>query len=411
MKQLVKNISCLAGIEYQPKPRLQGKEMATFNTIDNAWLLIEDGRVAQFGSMADGMPPISDIDNTIDAEGGMVLPSWCDSHTHIVYAGSREREFVDKINGLSYEEIAKRGGGILNSADLLHNTSEDDLYRQAMTRLDEIIRKGTGCIEIKSGYGLNLEDELKMLRVIQRMKESSPAKIVSTFLGAHAVARGMSQDEYVELIINEMIPEVGRQRLADFVDVFCDRGFFTTKDTARILEAAATWGMRPKIHADELASSGGVEIGVKHNALSVDHLESMTVEEIDILRDSNTMPTLLPGTSFFLNMPYGKGRKMIDAGLGVAIASDYNPGSTPSGDMKFVVSLACIKMRLQPNEALNAATINGAFAMGESKNYGSIAKGKVANFFITTPLTSVYYIPYAYTTPIVNKVVLGGKVL
>lgn len=411
MKQLVKNISCLAGIEYQPKPRLQGKEMATFNTIDNAWLLIEDGRVAQFGSMADGMPPISDIDNTIDAEGGMVLPSWCDSHTHIVYAGSREREFVDKINGLSYEEIAKRGGGILNSADLLHNTSEDDLYRQAMTRLDEVIRKGTGCIEIKSGYGLNLEDELKMLRVIQRMKESSPAKIVSTFLGAHAVARGMSQDEYVELIINEMIPEVGRQRLADFVDVFCDRGFFTTKDTARILEAAATWGMRPKIHADELASSGGVEIGVKHNALSVDHLESMTVEEIDILRDSNTMPTLLPGTSFFLNMPYGKGRKMIDAGLGVAIASDYNPGSTPSGDMKFVVSLACIKMRLLPNEALNAATINGAFAMGESKNYGSIAKGKVANFFITTPLPSVNYIPYAYTTPIVKKVVLGGKVV
>lgn len=411
MKQLVKNISCLAGIEYQPKPRLQGKEMATFNTIDNAWLLIEDGRIAQFGSMADGMPPISDIDNTIDAEGGMVLPSWCDSHTHIVYAGSREREFVDKINGLSYEEIAKRGGGILNSADLLHNTSEDDLYRQAMTRLDEVIRKGTGCIEIKSGYGLNLEDELKMLRVIQRMKESSPAKIVSTFLGAHAVARDMSQDEYVELIINEMIPEVGRQRLADFVDVFCDRGFFTTKDTARILEAAATWGMRPKIHADELASSGGVEIGVKHNALSVDHLESMTVEEIDILRDSNTMPTLLPGTSFFLNMPYGKGRKMIDAGLGVAIASDYNPGSTPSGDMKFVVSLACIKMRLLPNEALNAATINGAFAMGESKNYGSIAKGKVANFFITTPLPSVDYIPYAYTTPIVKKVVLGGKVV
>lgn len=411
MKQLVKNISCLAGIEYQPKPRLQGKEMATFNTIDNAWLLIEDGRVAQFGSMADGMPHIADIDNTIDAEGGMVLPSWCDSHTHIVYAGSREREFVDKINGLSYEEIAKRGGGILNSADLLHNTSEDDLYRQAMTRLDEVIRKGTGCIEIKSGYGLNLEDELKMLRVIQRMKESSPAKIVSTFLGAHAVARGMSQDEYVELIINEMIPEVGRQRLADFVDVFCDRGFFTTYDTARILEAAATWGMRPKIHADELASSGGVEIGVKHNALSVDHLESMTVEEIDILRDSNTMPTLLPGTSFFLNMPYSKGRKMIDAGLGVAIASDYNPGSTPSGDMKFVISLACIKMRLLTNEALNATTINGAFAMGESKNYGSIAKGKVANFFITTPLPSVDYIPYAYTTPIVKKVVLGGKVL
>ena len=341
----------------------------------------------------------------------MVLPSWCDSHTHIVFAGSREREFVDKINGLSYEEIAKRGGGILNSADLLHNTSEDELYRQAMTRLDEVIRKGTGCIEIKSGYGLNLEDELKMLRVIKRMKEASPAKIVSTFLGAHAVARGMSQDQYVKLIIDEMIPEVGRQGLADFVDVFCDRGFFTPEETSRILEAAATWGMRPKIHADELASSGGVEVGVKHGALSVDHLESMTVEEIDILRNSNTMPTVLPGTSFFLNMPYGKGRKMIDAGLSVAIASDYNPGSTPSGDMKFVVSLACIKMRLLPNEALNAATINGACAMGESKNYGSIAKGKVANFFITTPLPSVDYIPYAYTTPIVKKVVLGGKVV
>ena len=227
MKQLVKNIRCLAGIEYQPKLRLQGKEMATFNTIDNAWLLIEDGRFAQFGSMADGLPDIAHIDNTIDAEGGMVLPSWCDSHTHIVFAGSREREFVDKINGLSYEEIAKRGGGILNSADLLHNTSEDELYRQAMTRLDEVIRKGTGCIEIKSGYGLNLEDELKMLRVIKRMKEASPAKIVSTFLGAHAVARGMSQDQYVKLIIDEMIPEVGRQGLADFVDVFCDRGFFT----------------------------------------------------------------------------------------------------------------------------------------------------------------------------------------
>lgn len=384
--------------------------MATFNTIDNAWLLVENGRFAQFGSTADPMPPLDDIDQTIDAEGGMVMPSWCDSHTHIVFAGSREREFVDKINGLSYEEIARRGGGILNSADLLHNTSEDELYRQAMHRLNEVISKGTGCIEIKSGYGLNLDDELKMLRVIQRMKQNTNAKIVSTFLGAHAVARGMSQDEYVKLIINEMIPEVGRQRLADFVDVFCDRGFFTPKETARILEAAATWGMRPKIHADELASSGGVEIGVKHGALSVDHLESMTEEEINILRDTDTMPTVLPGTSFFLNMPYGKARKMIDAGLSVAVASDYNPGSTPSGDMKFVVSLACIKLRLQPNEAFNAATLNGACAMGESADYGSIAKGKVANFYITTPLPSIDFIPYAYTTPIVKTVVLGGIV-
>ena len=411
MKLLIKNIHTLAGVEYEPKLRLKGKEMAQINTISNAWLLVEDGRFAQFGSMADGMPASDEVDKIIDAEGGMVLPSWCDSHTHIVFAGSREREFVDKINGLSYEEIARRGGGILNSADLLHNTSEEELYRQAMMRLNEVIQKGTGCIEIKSGYGLNLEDELKMLRVVQRMKETSKAKIVSTFLGAHAVVRGMSQEEYVKLIIDEMIPEVGRQKLADFVDVFCDRGFFTPAETARILEAAATWGMRPKIHADELASSGGVEVGVEHDALSVDHLESMTVEEIEILRNSNTMPTVLPGTSFFLNMPYGKARKMVDAGLSVAVASDYNPGSTPSGDMKFVVSLACIKLRLQPSEALNAATINGAYAMGESDNYGSIAKGKVANFFITHPIPSLDFIPYSYTTPIVKTVVLRGEIL
>lgn len=383
--------------------------MGIVNTIDDAWLLVEDGRFAAFGAVADGMPPLDDTVEVVDAEGGMVLPSWCDSHTHIVFAGSREREFVDKINGLSYEEIARRGGGILNSADLLHNTSEDELFRQAMQRLDEVIRKGTGCIEIKSGYGLSLEDELKMLRVIKRMKEASPAKIMSTFLGAHAVARGMTQEQYVQLIIDEMIPEVGRQRLADFVDVFCDRGFFTPEETGRILEAAAVWGMRPKIHADELASSGGVVVGVKHGALSVDHLESMTEETIETLRGSETMPTALPGTSFFLNMPNAKARQIIDAGLGVAVASDYNPGSTPSGDMKFVMSLACIKLRLLPNEAFNAATINGAYAMGQSKDYGSIAKGKVANFYITKPIPSLAFIPYAYTTPIVNKVVLGGK--
>lgn len=411
MKLLVKNIGCLAGIEYEPKLRLKGKEMGIINTIDDAWLLVENGKFAQFGSMAQGIPPHNNIDNIIDADGGMVLPSWCDSHTHIVFAGSREREFVDKINGLSYEEIARRGGGILNSAELLHSTSEDELYRQAMCRLNEVIRKGTGGIEIKSGYGLNIDDELKMLRVIQRMKETSKAKIVSTFLGAHAVARGMSQADYVRLIINEMIPEVGRQHLADFIDVFCDRGFFTPDETSRMLEAAAAWGMCPKIHADELASSGGVEVGVKHHALSVDHLESMTEEEIELLSDSNTMPTVLPGTSFFLNMPYGKGRKMIDAGLGIAIASDYNPGSTPSGDMKFVVSLACIKLRLLPNEAINAATINGAYAMGESAEYGSIAKGKVANFFITHPMPSLNFIPYAYTTPIIKTVVLNGEMV
>lgn len=409
MKLLVKNIRTLAGIEHAPKLRLQGKGMGIVNTIDDAWLLVEDGRFAAFGAVANGMPALDDTVEVVDAEGGMVLPSWCDSHTHIVFAGSREREFVDKINGLSYEEIARRGGGILNSADLLHRTSEDELFRQAMQRLDEVIRKGTGCIEIKSGYGLSLEDELKMLRVIKRMKEASPAKIMSTFLGAHAVARGMTQEQYVQLIIDEMIPEVGRQRLADFVDVFCDRGFFTPEETGRILEAAAAWGMRPKIHADELASSGGVVVGVKHGALSVDHLESMTEETIEILRGSETMPTALPGTSFFLNMPNAKARQIIDAGLGVAVASDYNPGSTPSGDMKFVMSLACIKLRLLPNEAFNAATINGAYAMGQSREYGSIAKGKVANFYITKPIPSLDFIPYAYTTPIINKVVLGGK--
>lgn len=339
----------------------------------------------------------------------MVLPSWCDPHTHIVYAGSREAEFVDKIKGMSYAEIARRGGGILNSADLLHTLSEEQLYNQAVTRAWEMIRKGTGCIEIKSGYGLNTADELKMLRVIQRMKETLPVRIVSTFLGAHAVGRQYTQPQYVDLIVNEMIPEVGKERLADYIDVFCDKGFFTTDETSRILEAGARWGMRPKIHADELASSGGVEVGVAHHALSVDHLESMADEQIETLRGSDTMPTALPGTSFFLNMPFAPGRKMIDAGLGLAVASDYNPGSTPSGDMKFVVSLACIKMRLLPEEAINAATLNAAYAMGLSKEYGSITVGKVANFFITTPIPSVSFIPYAYTSPLINRVFLRGK--
>ena len=345
----------------------------------------------------------------VDARGGMVLPSWCDPHTHVVYAGSREGEFVDKIRGLSYAEIARRGGGILNSADLLHTLSEDELYAQAMRRVREVMKKGTGCLEIKSGYGLNTADELKMLRVIRRISESVPARVVSTFLGAHAIGRGYGHAEYVDLVVNEMIPEVGRERLADFVDVFCDEGFFTPEDTARILDAAAPWGMRPKIHVDELASIGGLQVGVERGALSVDHLENMREDEFGVLRGSITMPTALPGTSFFLNMPYAPARKMIDSGLPVAVASDYNPGSTPSGDMKFVVSLACIKMRLLPSEAINAATINAACAMGLSADYGSIDVGKVANFFITEPMPSVDFIPYAYTTPIVSRVFLGGE--
>lgn len=406
MRTLIKNIKTLAGI--CNKTRLQGSEMSELGAISNAWLCIEDDRILDFGKMED-INDYANCENIIDATDRIVLPSWCDSHTHIVYAGSRETEFIDKIKGMSYAEIAKRGGGILNSADKLHNTSEDELYLQASRRAWEMIAKGTGCIEIKSGYGLSTDDELKMLRVIQRMKETLPVRIVSTFLGAHAVARNMSQPEYIDLIINEMIPEVGEQKLADYIDVFCDTGFFTPTETARMLEAGAKWGMRPKIHADELASSGGVEVGVAHNALSVDHLESMADEQINTLKGSDTMPTALPGTSFFLNMPFAPARKMIDSGLGIAVASDYNPGSTPSGDMKFIVSLACIKMRLLPEEAINAATINSAYAMGLSKDYGSIGKGKVANLFITQPIPSIEFIPYAYTTPIIDKIFLKGK--
>lgn len=408
MRTLITGIRQLAGVDCEFKERLQGAEMSRFASLEDAWLLVENGRIADFGrtSELDAQIP---VDQRVNAAGGSVLPCWCDPHTHIVYAGSREGEFVDKIRGLSYAEIAKRGGGILNSADLLHTQSEDELYAQAASRAQEMMLKGSGCIEIKSGYGLNTEDELKMLRVIRRLHDSIPAKVVSTFLGAHAVGRGYSKENYVRLLIDEMIPEVGRQQLADYIDVFCDTGFFSPEDTARILEAGAKWGMRPKIHADELASSGGVVVGVEHNALSVDHLESMADAQIETLRGSTAMPTLLPGTSFFLNMPFGPARKMIDAGLGVALASDYNPGSTPSGDMKFVVSLACIKLRLLPEEALNAATINAAYAMGLSSDYGSIARGKVANFFITKPIPSLEYIPYAYTSPIVERVFLAGK--
>lgn len=412
MKLLVTNIAFLAGIQPTDKLRLEGKEMARLETIANAFLYVEDGRIHSYGAMSDlakcSLP--SDVQQ-IDAKGGSVLPSWCDSHTHIVFAGSREQEFVDKIRGLSYAEIAKRGGGILNSADKLHDMSEDELYQQAMRRVDEVIRKGTGCIEIKSGYGLNTADELKMLRVIKRIKETTPLKVVATFLGAHAVSREYAgrQSEYVDLVIREMIPAVAKENLAEYIDVFCDTGFFTPEETARILEAGAKYGMRGKIHADELASSGGVEVGVRHNALSVDHLESMTAETIETLRGSETMPTALPGTSFFLNMPFALGRKVIDEGLPLAVASDYNPGSTPSGDMKFVISLACIKMRLLPAEAINAGTMNSAYAMGLSKDYGSITKGKVANFYITKPIPSVDFIPYAYTTPIVDRIFLRGE--
>ena len=407
---LIYNIATLGGIDRKGRLRLQGREMAQFEMLDNAYLLIKDGRIADFGSM-ESLPQLAADVKRVDAEGGTVMPSFCDSHTHIVNAGSRESEFVDKINGLSYAEIAKRGGGILNSADKLHEMSEDELFEQSMKRVREIMLKGTGCVEIKSGYGLNTEDELKMLRVIRRIKQTSPLKVVSNFLGAHAVGRAYAgrQSAYVDLVVNEMIPAVAAEGLADFVDVFCDEGFFTPEETGRILQAGAKHGMRGKIHGQELAPSGGVEVALKHNALSVDHLESMTDEDIAMMIGTETSPTALPGTSFFLNIPFAPVRKMISAGLGPAIASDYNPGSTPSGDMKFVVSLACIKMRLLPEEALNAATINGAYAMGLSADYGSIAIGKVANFYITHPIPSIAFIPYAYTTPVIREAYLNGE--
>lgn len=413
MKLFVKNIGTLAGMNPDGLLKRKGAEMSILLSISDAWLFATDGIITAYGSTCgDNATAVSyeqQADTVVDAEGGTVLPSFCDSHTHIVFAGSREQEFVDKINGLSYAEIARKGGGILNSADRLHNLSEDELYEQSIHRVREIIKKGTGAVEIKSGYGLSTEDELKMLRVIRRIKETTPLKVMSTFLGAHAVARGYSQSDYVNLVINEMIPAVAAEGLADFIDVFCDEGFFTFEETSRILEAGARYGMRGKIHGEELAPSGGVEVAVKHSALSVDHLESMTDEDIEMMRDTDTMPTALPGTSFFLNMPFAPGRKMISAGLPLAIASDYNPGSTPSGDMKFAISLACIKMRLQPEEAINAATINGAAAMGLSNSYGSIAPGMVANFFITQPIPSLAFIPYAYTTPIIRRVFLQGK--
>ena len=407
---LIYNIATLGGIDRKGRLRLQGSEMAQFETLDNAYLLIKDGRIADFGSM-ESLPQLAADVERVDAEGGMVMPSFCDSHTHIVNAGSRESEFVDKINGLSYAEIAKRGGGILNSADKLHEMSEDELFEQSMKRVREVMLKGTGCVEIKSGYGLNTEDELKMLRVIRRIKQNSPLKVVSNFLGAHAVGRAYAgrQSAYVDLVVHEMIPAVAAEGLADFVDVFCDEGFFTPEETGRILQAGAKHGMRGKIHGQELAPSGGVEVALKHNALSVDHLESMTDEDIAMMIGTETSPTALPGTSFFLNIPFAPVRKMISAGLGPAIASDYNPGSTPSGDMKFAVSLACIKMRLLPEEALNAATINGAYAMGLSADYGSIAIGKVANFYITHPIPAIAFIPYAYTTPVIREVYLNGE--
>lgn len=415
MKTLIRNIGQIAGIVEAGVMRKEGVSMSETGTLENAWLLIEDDKIACFGSMSD-CPDLSqesgqDSFDVIDADGGFVLPAFCDSHSHIVFAGTREQEFLDKIKGLSYAEIAAHGGGILNSADLLHNTSEDELYKQAMGRVNEMIAKGTGAIEIKSGYGLTTQDELKILRVIKRIRENSPAIIKSTFLGAHAVGRAFAgrQNEYVDHVCNEMIPAVAAENLADFVDVFCEEGFFTTEETDRILTAGEQYGMRVKLHANQLAVSGGVQVGVKHNALSVDHLESTTDEEIHVLKDSCTMPTMLPGASFFLRMQYGKALDFINSGLGIALASDYNPGSSPCGDMRFVMSLGCIQMRLTPIQALNACTLNSAYAMGISDVAGSITAGKLANLIITKRIPSLTWIPYCYQTPFIDRVILRGR--
>lgn len=415
MKTLIRNIGQIAGIVEAGVMRKEGVSMSETGTLESAWLLIEDDKIACFGPMSD-CPDLSqesgqDSFDVIDADGGFVLPAFCDSHSHIVFAGTREQEFLDKIKGLSYAEIAAHGGGILNSADLLHNTSEDELYRQAMERVNEMMAKGTGAIEIKSGYGLTTQDELKILRVIKRIRENSPAIIKSTFLGAHAVGRAFAgrQSEYVDHVCNEMIPAVAAENLADFVDVFCEEGFFTTEETDRILTAGEQYGMRVKLHANQLAVSGGVQVGVKHNALSVDHLESTTDEEIRVLKDSCTMPTMLPGASFFLRMQYGKALDFINSGLGIALASDYNPGSSPCGDMRFVMSLGCIQMRLTPIQALNACTLNSAYAMGISDVAGSITAGKLANLIITKRIPSLTWIPYCYQTPFIDRVILRGR--
>lgn len=402
---IIKNIRQLIGIAPSETLRKVGSEMNDVQSINDAFLTIDDGIIKDFGESS-RCPLPSGKDEIIDARGGMVMPAFCDSHTHICYAGSREREFIDKINGLSYEEIAARGGGILNSADLLHQTSEDDLYSQTMERVNEMIAKGTGAIEIKSGYGLDTQDELKMLRVIRRVKETTPAVIKSTFLGAHAVGRRYSgrQDEYVDLVCREMIPAVASECLADYVDVFCDEGFFTPEQTSRILQAGAEYGLVPKIHANELSCSGGVQVGVAHDALSVDHLERTTEAEIEVLKGKKTMPTMLPGASFFLGMPYGRAKDYIEAGLGIALASDYNPGSSPSGDMRFVMALGCVKMRLTPEQAFNACTINAAYAMGVSQSMGSITKGKRASLVVTKPLPSLAFIPYSYQTPYIERI-------
>ncbi|PIF71188.1 imidazolonepropionase [Flavobacterium sp. 2] len=411
MTTLIKNIQELLQVRETSISKVSGAEMAILPTLKNAFLLIQDNLIADFGLM-ENLPEI-DADEVIDATGKVVLPTWCDSHTHIVYAGNREQEFVDRINGFTYEEIANRGGGILNSAKKLNETSEDDIYDQSKIRLEEVMQLGTGAVEIKSGYGLTIEGELKMLRVIKKLAENYPIPIKATFLGAHAFPTHYKENKagYIEEIITQMIPEIAQNKLADYIDVFCESGYFSVEETEKIMNAGIKSGLTPKIHVNQFNSIGGIQAGVKFKALSVDHLEIMNPEDIEALKDSETMPVALPSCSYFLSIPYTPAREMIKAGLPLALATDFNPGSTPSGNMNFVVATACIKMKMTPEEAINAATINGAYAMGLSETHGSITKGKKANLILTKPISSYYQIPYAFGSNLIESVFIEGKII
>jgi imidazolonepropionase len=411
MTTLFINIKELLQVRDIAVTKIAGAAMAILPTIKNAYLLIDDNLIADFGSM-DNVPHTK-ADQTIDATGKMILPSWCDSHTHIVYAGNREQEFVDRINGLTYGEIANRGGGILNSAQKLNEVTEEEIYDQSKERLEEVMRLGTGAVEIKSGYGLTIDGELKMLRVIKQLAQNYPIAIKATFLGAHAIPLAYKEDRkgYIDILINNMLPEISKNNLAQFIDVFCETGYFTVEETEEIMNAGIHFGLKPKIHVNQFNSIGGIQAGIKYNALSVDHLEVMTAEDIEALKNTETMPVALPSCSYFLSIPYTPARAMIAAGLPLAIATDYNPGSTPSGNMNFVVATACIKMRMTPEEAINAATINGAYAMGISDTHGSITIGKRANFIITKPIPSYYQLPYAFGSNLIDTVFLEGKII
>lgn len=411
MSILIKNIKQLLQVHQNSVKIIKGSDMKKLPFIENAYLYIKDDTIVEFGKMEDCKS--IEAETEIDATGQIVLPSWCDSHTHIVYAGNRVSEFVDRINGLSYTEIANRGGGILNSAKQLQETSEDELYEQATRRLNEMIAMGTGAVEIKTGYGLTVGAELKMLKVIKRIKQDSLAKIAPTLLAAHAIPSEYKDDKkaYLDKIVNELIPKASALRIAKYIDVFCEEGYFSVEDTKRILEAGKRHNFIPKIHVNQFNILGGVKLGVDHKALSVDHLEELDDADIEALKGSKTMPVALPACSYFLSIPYTPARKIIDAGLPLAIATDYNPGSTPSGNMNFVVSTACIKLKMTPEEAINAATVNGAYAMGFSNMYGSITRGKKANIIITKPMESYAEIPYAFGSNPIDKVIINGQLL